>query len=236
MTQDLKNMNPYALLAATHSVWRHTSGTGIPSSVQLWGSRMALHWPSREANGLTWGACPDQSSGQMVYGSVGQLHPVQRAGSRRHGRLWEIVQVRPGEHISRGWWLFNNWYPNNKVSPHAISLFSHLHQLLIKKLLMTLDPTKGCHKIKRLCLNSCFAVEQKRKNFSFFPTCLLTVHLLAGDRLCFPEEMVCPALGLFGAASGDTHAELHKLKISEMRNWSWLLIQVMRNSLLINML
>lgn len=30
----------------------------------------------------------------MVYGSAGQLHRVQRAGSRRHEELWKMEHVR----------------------------------------------------------------------------------------------------------------------------------------------
>lgn len=40
-----------------------------------------LNWPRREANSLTWVSLSrSESSGQMVYGSVGQLHPVKRQG------------------------------------------------------------------------------------------------------------------------------------------------------------
>lgn len=76
--------------------------------------------------------------------------------------------------------------------------------------MMTLVLTKGCPKISMLHHNSCFAVEPKKEKLFFFPTRLLTAHLLCGNRLRFPGEMVCPVLGLFGAALGDTHAELHK--------------------------
>lgn len=84
---------------------------GVAHSGQLWGSCVALApWPRRVANGLTCASLPrwSKSSGQMVYGSAGQLHRVQRAGSRRHEKLWKMVQVRLEKtHVRSRWpsWL-----------------------------------------------------------------------------------------------------------------------------------
>lgn len=80
----------------------HTFNLEAHQRGQLWGTCVAVvQRPRRAASGLTCASVPTWSE------HSGQPHPVQRAGSRGHGKLRKTVQVRLAETHVKG--LAGSW-------------------------------------------------------------------------------------------------------------------------------